>query len=82
MGKGNTPAVTFLTRAKVAFEAHEYGEVDAGDSSYGEAVAATLGVAPERLFKTLLAVVDAEPAVAIVPTSGQLSLKALAKAAP
>lgn len=48
--------------------------------SYGESVAAALGVDPGRLFKTLIAVCDAKPVVAIVPVRSQLSLKALARA--
>lgn len=78
--KGNTPALAYLRRQKVDHEVHPYelsGDVD----SYGEAVAAELGVDPDRLFKTLVAVVDSEPVVAIVPVSGRLSLKALARAA-
>jgi len=51
------------------------------DSSYGEAVAVGLKVAPERLFKTLVAQVDGRPVVGIVPVSGRLSLKNLARAA-
>jgi Cys-tRNA(Pro)/Cys-tRNA(Cys) deacylase len=59
---------------------HTY-ELSGDADSYGEAVAAELGVEPGRLFKTLIAVVDAEPVVAIVPVSGRLALKTLAKAA-
>ena len=80
MTPGNTPALLALARAKVRFETHEY-EVAASEKSYGESVAATLGVAPERLFKTLVAEVDGRPVVAIVPVKGQLVLKSLASAA-
>lgn len=79
MGKV-TPAVQVLERAGVAFAVHEYELVEIADT-YGEAVAAQLGVAPDRLFKTLLASVDEKPVVAIVPVAGRLSLKALARAA-
>ena len=37
-------------------------------------------VAPDRLFKTLVALVDGEPTVAIVPVDGNLDTKALARA--
>jgi Cys-tRNA(Pro)/Cys-tRNA(Cys) deacylase len=37
-----------------------------------------LGVQPERVFKTLVADVDGQLVVAVVPVSGQLDLKALA----
>jgi len=77
-----TRAVTALQRAGVSFRLHPYTLADDGDGdSYGEAVANTLGVAPDRLFKTLLAVVDGDPRVAVVPVSSRLSLKALARAA-
>lgn len=79
MAKG-TRAVEVLEQAGVAFTLHEYGEV-AGDASYGEAVAAKLGLDPGRVFKTLVAEVDGAPTVAIVPVSGRLSLKKLARAA-
>jgi Cys-tRNA(Pro)/Cys-tRNA(Cys) deacylase len=39
-----------------------------------------MGVAAERVFKTLLADVDGKLVVAVVPVSGQLDLKALANA--
>ena len=53
MAAGNTQALLALARAQVAFETHEY-EVTASAGTYGESVAATLGVPPERLFKTLI----------------------------
>lgn len=77
---GNTPAVTFLTRSGVTFAVREYLLTEDADT-YGEAVAISLGVAPERLFKTLIAEVDGRPVVAIVPVDGRLSLKALARVA-
>jgi Cys-tRNA(Pro)/Cys-tRNA(Cys) deacylase len=52
-----------------------------GAQGYGEAAAAALGVAPERLFKTLVTRVDGALTVAVVPVSGTLDLKALAAAA-
>jgi Cys-tRNA(Pro)/Cys-tRNA(Cys) deacylase len=41
----------------------------------------TLGVAPDRVFKTLIAEVDGKLVVAVVPVVGELDLKALAAAA-
>lgn len=79
MGK-STPATTALARAGVSHRLHEYTLTEDGDS-YGEAVAAALGVDPARLFKTLIAEVDGKPVVGIVPVSGRLSTKALARAA-
>jgi Cys-tRNA(Pro)/Cys-tRNA(Cys) deacylase len=79
MAKG-TRAIQVLERSGVDFDIHEY-VVDRDDVSYGEAVALALGVSPERLFKTLIATVDGSPVVAIVPVSGNLALKKLARAA-
>ncbi|REE99729.1 Cys-tRNA(Pro) deacylase [Thermomonospora umbrina] len=76
-GGGRTPATVAATRAKVAFTLHPH-DVDAGTDGYGAAVADALGVPRERLFKTLVAVVDGEPTVGVVPVSGALDLKALA----
>jgi Cys-tRNA(Pro)/Cys-tRNA(Cys) deacylase len=76
----STPALAALQRAGVDFITHSYELVES-DLSYGAAVAATLGVDPGRLFKTLVAECDSKPVVAIVPVRSHLSLKALAKAA-
>lgn len=75
-----TPAITALTRAGIAFTEHRY-ELSASEATYGESVAVTLGVPAGRLFKTLMAVVDDRPVVAVVPTDRRLALKALAAAA-
>ncbi len=76
---GGTPATTALTAASVAFTVHDYDH-DPRSESYGEEAAAALGVAPDRVFKTLLAEVDGVLTVAVVPVTGQLDLKALARA--
>jgi Cys-tRNA(Pro)/Cys-tRNA(Cys) deacylase len=74
-----TPATLALTQAGVPFTVHAY-EHDPAAPSYGLEAAHVLGVAPERVFKTLLAEVDGRLTVAVVPVSGQLDLKALATA--
>lgn len=73
-----TPAVRELEAAGVAFTLHEY---ERGDSlhDFGREAADKLGLEPDQVFKTLLVTVDGEPAVAIVPVSGKLSLKAVGK---
>lgn len=76
---GGTPATTALTSAGVAFTVHEYDH-DARAESYGGEAAAAMGVAPDRVFKTLFADVDGTLVVGVVPVSGQLDLKALARA--
>ena len=68
-----------LRREKVAHTVHEYRHDPRADS-YGAEAAAALGVDPARCFKTLVATVDGEPVVAVVPVSGSLDLKALATA--
>lgn len=76
-----TPAVQALTKAGIAHELHEY-DFAAAPGRIGLAAAEAMGVAPERVFKTLMAVVDErELVVAIVPVAAELDLKALAKAA-
>ncbi|TNM45196.1 Cys-tRNA(Pro) deacylase [Nocardioides albidus] len=76
---GGTPATTALAAAGVAFTVHEYDH-DARAASYGEEAAEAMGVAADRVFKTLFAEVDGALVVGVVPVSGQLDLKALARA--
>ncbi|MBU1801729.1 MAG: Cys-tRNA(Pro) deacylase [Actinobacteria bacterium] len=76
---GGTPATVALTRAGIAFTLRPYDH-DPRAASFGLEAAEALGVPPERVFKTLLADVDGALTVAIVPVSGQLDLKALARA--
>ncbi|GAA4625061.1 Cys-tRNA(Pro) deacylase [Actinoallomurus vinaceus] len=78
-GKG-TPATVSATRAGIPFTLHPY-EADPEADSYGEAAADALGVPHDRLFKTLVAEVDGDLTVAVVPVSSTLDLKALAAAA-
>lgn len=76
---GGTPATVALTRAGIGFTLHEYPH-DPRATSYGLEAAEALGLDPARVFKTLVASVDGRLAVAVVPVSGQLDLKALARA--
>lgn len=75
-----TRGVQQLQQAGVAFTLHPYELEGDHDESYGEAVAGALGVEPNRLFKTLVASVDGNPVVAIVPVAERLNTKALARA--
>jgi Cys-tRNA(Pro)/Cys-tRNA(Cys) deacylase len=77
-GRG-TPATALLDKQKVAYTLHAY-EHDPRHESYGLEAAEALGIAPERVFKTLVAEVDGKLAVGVVPVTGQLDLKALAAA--
>ena len=74
-----TPATVALERAGIAFTVHAYDH-DPRSASYGLEAADALGLDPGAVFKTLLAEVDGELVVAVVPVSGQLDLKALASA--
>jgi Cys-tRNA(Pro)/Cys-tRNA(Cys) deacylase len=76
---GGTPATVALTRAGIAFTVHEY-EHDPRAASFGLEAAEALGLDPAQVFKTLMATVDGKLTVGIVPVSGQLDLKALARA--
>jgi Cys-tRNA(Pro)/Cys-tRNA(Cys) deacylase len=75
---GGTPATVALTKAGVEFVLHEYAH-DPRTASYGQEAADALGLDPARVFKTLMASVDGSLTVAVVPVSGQLDLKALAR---
>jgi Cys-tRNA(Pro)/Cys-tRNA(Cys) deacylase len=76
---GGTPATVALTAAGVAFELHPY-EHDPRADSFGLEAAELLGLDPDRVFKTLMANADGRLVVAVVPVSGKLDLKALARA--
>jgi Cys-tRNA(Pro)/Cys-tRNA(Cys) deacylase len=75
---GPTPAVTTAARAGIEYEVHRYDH-DPEAPSYGQEAALALGLPVERVFKTLVVSVDDRFVVAVVPVSGELDLKALAK---
>jgi Cys-tRNA(Pro)/Cys-tRNA(Cys) deacylase len=77
-GRG-TPATVLLAAERVPHTLHPY-TVSPEAPHYGALVAEALGVAPERLFKTLITEVDGALTVAVVPVTGELDLKALAAA--
>jgi len=79
-----TPATVALTRAGIPHTVHPYRhDRDAvrDGLSYGQEAAEALGVQPARVLKTLVAAVDGELVVAVLPVSARLDLKALAAAA-
>jgi Cys-tRNA(Pro)/Cys-tRNA(Cys) deacylase len=76
---GGTPATVALSRAGIAFTLHEYHH-DPRAESYGLEAAQALEVEVGRVFKTLMSTVDGVLTVGIVPVSGQLNLKSLARA--
>ncbi|MEA3185494.1 MAG: Cys-tRNA(Pro)/Cys-tRNA(Cys) deacylase, partial [Ilumatobacteraceae bacterium] len=77
MARGGTPAIVALDAAGVSYRVHEF-DAEPTKHGFGQAAAVALGVELERVFKTLIATVDDhQHVVAIVPVSGQLSLKEL-----
>ena len=78
-GRG-TPATALLAKQHIAHTVHAY-EHDPRRAGYGQEASDVLGVAPERVFKTLVAQVDGALTVGVVPVGSRLDLKALAAAA-
>jgi len=79
MGRGSTPATKQLDAARLPFVVHAFDPSTADDGDgYGLAAAKALGVDPDRVFKTLIALVDDHPVAAVVPVSGKLSFRHLA----
>ena len=74
-----TPATVALVSAGIPFTPHEYAH-DPGNTNFGLEAADVLGLDPGQVFKTLMADVDGQLVVGIVPVSGKLDLKALAAA--
>lgn len=68
-----------LTAAAVPHTLHPYDH-DPREQHFGDEVVRQLGLDPDRVFKTLLAVGDRQLVCALVPVSAQLDLKALAAA--
>lgn len=72
-----TPATRALDAARIAYRLHAYA-YDPEATSIGLHAATALGVAPPRMFKTLMLNLDGKPACAILPVDHELSLKKLA----
>jgi len=76
-----TPAINTAKKKKIPYTVHQYSH-DPGHDSYGTEAAETLGIAEEKVFKTLIVQLDnGSLAVGIVPVSSMLSMKKIAKAA-
>jgi Cys-tRNA(Pro)/Cys-tRNA(Cys) deacylase len=74
-----TRATKMLERAGVAFVVASY-DYDPEADSIGLQAAAALGEPPERVLKTLMALVDGQPVCVIVPSNREVSMKRLAAA--
>ncbi len=76
-----TPAINAAKKAKIAYQIHEYTH-DASATSYGGEAAEKLGVPIEQVYKTLVVSLGGKlMAVGVVPVSGMLNMKQIAKAA-
>ncbi|WJG09422.1 Cys-tRNA(Pro) deacylase [Aliiglaciecola sp. LCG003] len=75
-----TPAINLAIKQKIAHTVHEYSH-DSASESYGLEAAEKLGVAPQRVFKTLVVSLNNnELVVGIIPVASKLSMKLIAKA--
>ncbi len=75
-----TPAINKAKKAKIKFNIHEY-EHDSNAESYGIEAADKMGVSILQVFKTLVVCLDQKNfAVGLVPVSGMLNMKRIAKA--
>ena len=73
-----TNAARILDNENISYELKEY-EVDENDLS-AEHVAETLGISPEKIYKTLILKGQKDPyLVAVIPGNAQLDLKKIAK---
>jgi Cys-tRNA(Pro)/Cys-tRNA(Cys) deacylase len=81
-----TRAIELVRRARIEHRVHAYalperhGKERGSRPAYGLEAAVALGVPPERVFKTLVAVVDDLLFLAVLPVTDELDLKRLADA--
>ena len=73
-----TRALEVLFASGTAHQVHEYTHDPA--APYGLEAAESLGIEPGRVLKTLVVSAGSELAVAVIPVSGELNLKAMAQA--
>jgi Cys-tRNA(Pro)/Cys-tRNA(Cys) deacylase len=74
-----TRATKLLEQAGVAFTLHTY-DYQADADRIGLQAAEALGESPQRVLKTLMALVDGRPVCAIIPSDREVSMKKLAAA--
>ena len=74
-----TRATQALEKAGIAFTVHSY-EYNPDADKIGMQAAEALGEAPQRVLKTLMALVDSRPVCVIVPSDREVSMKKLASA--
>ncbi|HWK63524.1 MAG TPA: Cys-tRNA(Pro) deacylase [Rhizobiaceae bacterium] len=74
-----TRATKLLEQAGVAFSVHAY-DYDPNADQIGVQAAEALGERPERVLKTLMALVEGKPVCVILPSDREVSMKKLAAA--
>ncbi|WP_369059883.1 Cys-tRNA(Pro) deacylase [Caulobacter sp. 73W] len=74
-----TLATLALDKAKVAYALQTY-DYDPGAERVGLQAAQAMGVAPDRVLKTLMVKADGKPACVVVPSDREVSMKKLAAA--
>ncbi|UGV25480.1 Cys-tRNA(Pro) deacylase [Rhodopseudomonas boonkerdii] len=75
----STRATQTLTKLGATFTLHTY-DYDPDAESIGLQAAEALGIAPQRMLKTLMAEVDGKPVCVVVPSDKEVSMKKLAAA--
>lgn len=75
----STRATQSLTKLGAAFTLHSY-DYDPNAERIGMQAAAALGIAPQRMLKTLMAEVDGKPVCVVVPSDKEVNMKKLAAA--
>jgi Cys-tRNA(Pro)/Cys-tRNA(Cys) deacylase len=78
MAGTETPATRAAKAARVSFQLHAYHH-DPAAESYGLEAARALGVAPERVFKTLVVLRGEALTVCVLPVARTLKLRSLGK---
>jgi Cys-tRNA(Pro)/Cys-tRNA(Cys) deacylase len=68
-----------LEQAGIPFTLHTY-DYEADADRIGLQAAAALGESPQRLLKTLMALVDSKPVCVIIPSDEEVAMKKLAAA--
>lgn len=74
-----TRATRMLEQAGIAFTVHTY-DYDPDADRIGLQAAEALGETPDKVLKTLMALVDGKPVCVIVPSDHEVSMKKLAAA--
>jgi len=72
-----TRATLYLKQKQADFSVHTY-DYDPNADRVGLQAAEALGVAPGRVLKTLMALVDGKPVCVVVPSDQEVSMKKLA----